>query len=170
MVPGCVCKVEDVIARPSSCHANQVANDVTKSSSAKTRPLHFQLPPLLSNLDTNHQHTNNDNRLIYSTHQSNNIMSGEEVPKIPSIELSQNRFLLTSGPKETHAQAQEAILQKIKEDSTLAQMGGGYHSLMRYISANTSAFTFSRYGTVLRAHLRRTKVANRCESPEENAG
>jgi 26S proteasome regulatory subunit N7 len=46
-------------------------------------------------------------------------MSGEEVPKIPSIELSQNRFLLTSGPKETHAQAQEAIMNKIKEDSML---------------------------------------------------
>ena len=50
-------------------------------------------------------------------------MSGEEVPKIPSIELSQNRFLLTSGPKDTHAQAQEAILQKIKEDSMLLQLG-----------------------------------------------
>lgn len=46
-------------------------------------------------------------------------MSGEEVPKIPSIELSQNRFLLTSGPKETHAEAKEAILKKMKEDSTL---------------------------------------------------
>lgn len=46
-------------------------------------------------------------------------MSGEEVPKIPSIELSQNRFLLTSGPKETHAEAKEAILKKVKEDSTL---------------------------------------------------
>ncbi|KAF9359208.1 26S proteasome non-ATPase regulatory subunit 6 [Mortierella sp. AD094] len=44
-------------------------------------------------------------------------MSSEEVPKIPSIELSQNRFLLTSGPKDTHAQAQEAILNKIKEDN-----------------------------------------------------
>ncbi|KAG0378118.1 26S proteasome non-ATPase regulatory subunit 6 [Mortierella sp. AD032] len=43
-------------------------------------------------------------------------MSSEEVPKIPSIELSQNRFLLTSGPKETHAEAKEAILKKIKED------------------------------------------------------
>jgi 26S proteasome regulatory subunit N7 len=46
-------------------------------------------------------------------------MSSEEVPKIPSIELLQNRFLLTSGPKETHAQAQEAAMKKIKEDSML---------------------------------------------------
>ncbi|KAF9579284.1 26S proteasome non-ATPase regulatory subunit 6, partial [Lunasporangiospora selenospora] len=44
-------------------------------------------------------------------------MSSEEIPKIPSIELSQQRFLLTNGPKETHAQAQEEILKKIKEDN-----------------------------------------------------
>jgi len=47
-------------------------------------------------------------------------MSSEEVPKIPSIELLQNRFLLTSGPKETHVQAKENALKKIKEDSTLS--------------------------------------------------
>ncbi|KAF9164973.1 26S proteasome non-ATPase regulatory subunit 6 [Actinomortierella ambigua] len=40
----------------------------------------------------------------------------EEVPKIPSIELLQQRFLVTSGPKESHAEAQEAIMKKIKED------------------------------------------------------
>ncbi|KAG0226054.1 26S proteasome non-ATPase regulatory subunit 6 [Actinomortierella wolfii] len=41
----------------------------------------------------------------------------EEVPKIPSIELLQQRFLVTSGPKECHAEAQEAIMKKIKEDN-----------------------------------------------------
>ncbi|KAF9975937.1 26S proteasome non-ATPase regulatory subunit 6 [Actinomortierella ambigua] len=41
----------------------------------------------------------------------------EEVPKIPSIELLQQRFLVTSGPKESRAEAQEAIMKKIKEDN-----------------------------------------------------